>query len=219
MRLRRLAAIAAASVAMAIPAVAATGPANASGGHVAAAKRLPPAVQICNQRVPPLCFNTQGGSHNYGTFITGFDKDDVHGTFEPITLSGRCNNGHVDAATNCPFTDPAIDAALNNDRIMMIENYEAGWCAGTASATTYTLQLRACPSIDGTGGDWATQWVWNGAGSVYNCLINVQKTNANPRSDHAEYGAISNGRSGGISIATGVPQPNCSPSALWKEFT
>ena len=176
-----------------------------------------PAVQICNNlSSPQLCFNRQGGGTAYGTFITGYYRGDPNGPYEGVTLTGRCNAGHVSAAQHCPFRNQAYNQLLDNDRIMMVEEYQHDWCAGTSAQGTFTLRLSACPNIDGQGGDWATQYVWNGAGTVFNCLISIEKTNDYGGTSHI-YAAQSNGLRGGISLNTGN-QDNCSNSALWKEF-
>lgn len=188
---------------------------HAGAQTVQTAKRSP-AVQICNNQLPQLCMNRAGGGSTQGTTVTAFDADDIHGSFEGVTLSGRCNAGHVSSAQHCPFTNQAYNVTYNNDRIMSLEEYVDDWCVGTAGATLFTTRLEGCPTPDGAGGGWDTQWVWNGAGSTFNCIINIEKTNANGDGSHV-WAALSNGRSNAITIATGNNSP-CSNAALWKEF-
>src|SRR5882672_3670421 len=92
---------------------------SVAGAHVAEA--LPPPVQICNNQSPQLCMNRAGGGSTEGTTVTGYSAGDVHGTYEGITLSGRCNNGHVSALMQCPFENQAYNVTYDNDRIMSIE--------------------------------------------------------------------------------------------------
>ena len=187
------------------------------GVGFAVAASASPAVQVCDKESPLLCMNRAGGGGTMGTTVTAYDAGDLHGTYEGVTITGRCNAGHVSAAQHCPFNDQSLNQAFDNDRIMYVEEYVDDWCIGTAGQTLFGLRLEACPNIDGQGGGWATQYVWNGAGSVYNCLINVEKTN-DFGSASAIYGATAHGRSNQITLDCCRTSGSCTNAAQWKEY-
>jgi hypothetical protein len=181
-----------------------------------------PAVQVCNNTSPLLCFNRAGGGSTQGTTVTGFDAGDIHGSYEYEALSGDCNGtGQVEGGENghwCPFNDHLIDSAYDGAPIVAVTEYVDDWCAGSDSATGTTVKLEGCPNINGTGGGWSTRWVAPGGGASHQCLIGINLTNVHSGSSHPVYGAVSNGRSNAITITTGPPADNCGNSALWREY-
>jgi hypothetical protein len=156
-------------------------------GLASAVATSPPAravgIQTCNR--VPLCLNVQGGSHAYGTPITGYTRGDRNGQFQFLPLTAACGDGHVHIYANggCPFAVGTGENQRNDGAaIIAIRDY-SGYgtirCADVSDTpgTGGGMYLGSCPDNWANGGPYEI-WVTGGVANAYSgegniALINV----------------------------------------------
>ena len=142
MRIRRLAVIVAAAVALAVPVVAAAGPAQAAG-------------QICENGGSSLCLNDWNGGGS-GNPVKMGQNGFSHQSFGAFQLTTACGGGRV--TNTCPFADHSIDSSLFDSIIVAVKYISNGLCVGSGQNTRGAV-LATCPNGGGTGGGWGTVMV------------------------------------------------------------
>jgi hypothetical protein len=180
-----------------------------------------PAVEIgTNQDGSSQCMNRQGGGHveNF-TYVIGWSCGDNNNDFElQFTFYEPCDSQTV--TTTCPFSNHTFDEELDGAPIVQVEEYDYGYCIGTANGSSFTDKLESCADSEGLNGGWNGIMVAPGQSNGSNnpdCLINVHATNTYGGTTNI-YGQLSNGHGNNITVSTGTNNPDCSVAAQWKEL-
>jgi hypothetical protein len=133
-------------------------------------------AQICAQSGTGYClnnWNAAGGAVKMGQ--SGWPNQ----TFANVQETGACNAGKVSSAMTCPFSNQALDDALNGEPIEYLQYTGSGTghgeCVGLASSTSTSAILVTCPNSAGNGGGWGVTYVQDN-GTCTTHLDNVRAT-------------------------------------------